>query len=114
MGDITAKDMKRKGRTTSLLKDVVSSFIRFEINPAPMVTVMRVEMTNDLRSAKAFISVFPEEKEKEIINLLKKQGKRLKNFIKIKTRLSFLPNVIFEIDRKWKSDQSISELLNRE
>ena len=106
MSDIVAREMKRKGRAASLLKDVASSFIRFEINPDAMVTVMRVEMKNDLRSAKMFISVFPEEKERKIMNLLKKQGRRLKDFMKIKTKLRFLPDVVFEIDKRWKSEQN--------
>ena len=104
---------KRKGRAASLLKDVISSFIMLEVTPEAMVTVMRIEVSDNLRFAKVFISVFPERKEKEIINLLKKHKKRLKNFMKIKTKLRFLPDVVFEIDKRWKLEQNISELLNK-
>lgn len=113
MSDITAKGIKRKGRAASLLKDVASSFIRFEINPAPMVTVMRVEVANDLRSAKVFISVFPEEKEKEILTALKKKKRELKNFMKDKIKMRILPSVTFEADKSWRMEKRINELLNK-
>lgn len=99
MSNVTARGLKRKERTASLLKDVVSSFIKIKISPASLVTVMGVEVTNDLRSAKAFISVFPKEKEREIISLLRKQNRRLKNFMKIKIKLRFLPEITFEVDK---------------
>jgi ribosome-binding factor A len=111
VSDVADGDIKRKGRTASLLKDVISSFIRFEVNPDAMVTVMRIEMESDLRLARAFISVFPEEKEKEIMGLLKKRGRILNDFRKTKTKLRFLPNVIFEIDKGWKLEQKMEELL---
>ena len=105
MGNITARDMKRKGRAASLLKDVVSSFIRFEVNPDAMVTVMRLEMTNDLRLAKVFISVFPEDKEREILATLKKKNREFKNFMKDKIKMRILPSVLFEIDKGWKLER---------
>jgi len=63
------------------------------------MTVMRVEISKDLRLARIFISVFPEEKEKEVLNLLKKKKRALYNYLKLKSKLKFLPSLSFEIDK---------------
>lgn len=91
--------MRRQERINSLLRKIISSFIKPNIDSGALVTVMRVEISKDLRLAKIFISVFPEEKEKEAIDLLKKKKCALYNYIKTKSKMKFLPSLSFEIDK---------------
>ena len=114
MSNVTARETKRKGRTASLLKEIVSSFIKLKINLEAIVTVMRVEMTTDLRLAKVFISVFPGEKEREFLAALKRKDREFKNFMKDKIKVRILPSVTFEADKSWKLEQRIKELLNKQ
>ncbi len=93
------RKIRRQERVNSLLRKIVSSFIKSSIDSKALVTVMRVEISKDLRLAKIFISVFPEEKEKEAVGLLKKKKRALYNYIKAKSKLKFLPSLSFEIDK---------------
>lgn len=94
--------LKKKERLISLLHEAASSFIRFEADPNAMVTVIRTELSDNGQSAKFYISVFPDEKEKEILDFLRKRVKNFKNFMKPKIKMKFLPDVSFEIDKTWR------------
>lgn len=102
--------IRKQERLNALLRNLASSFIRTEIGTEAMVTVMRSETSKDLRFAKIFISVFPEEKEKEIIALLKKKSFQLHNYLKSQLRIKFLPQVSFEIDKAIKLERKIEEI----
>ena len=103
--------LRKQERVNALLRNLVSSFIKSEIGTRIIVTVMRVETTGDLQRAKIFISIFPEEKEKEIFELLKKKSFQLHHFLKSQLRMKFLPIVFFEIDRAAKIERKIEEIL---
>lgn len=90
---------RRQERINSLLRRIVSSFIKSNIASGAIVTVTQVEISKDLRLAKIFISIFPEEKEKEIIDLLKKKMPDLYNYVKPKIKMKFLPSFSLEIDK---------------
>ena len=65
--------MKKKERLKSLLAEIAGSFVRFEVDPKAMVTVTRTEMSEDSKTAKFLISVFPKNKEREILASLNKK-----------------------------------------
>ena len=54
---------EEKERLKSLLAEIAGSFVRFEVDPKAMVTVTRTEMSEDSKTAKFLISVFPKNKE---------------------------------------------------
>lgn len=93
------RKIRRQERINSLLRKIVSSFIKSEINSGALVTVMQVEISKDLRLAKIFISVFPEEKEKEAVDALKRKTRDLHQYLKTQSKLKFLPSLSFEIDK---------------
>lgn len=104
--------LRKQERINALMRNLVSSFIRKEISLEIMVTVMRVETSEDSRLAKIFISVFPEEKEREILELLKKKLPQMRDYLlKSKLKMKFLPIVFFEIDRTAKIERKIEEIL---
>lgn len=103
---------RRQERMSFLLRNIISSFIKSKIASKSIITVTLVEVSDDLRTAKIFISVFPEDKEKEILALLKNKNRDIHNFIKAKIKMKFLPLVSFEIDRGIKIERKIEEILN--
>ncbi len=92
--------IRRQERINSLLRKIVSSFIKPNIDSGALVTVMRVEISKDLRLARIFISVFPEEKEKEAIDALKRKARDLHRYLKTQSKLKFLPSLSFEINKE--------------
>ena len=63
--------IKKKEKLVSLLAEIAGSFVRFEVDPNAMVTVTRTELSDDSRTAKFLVSVFPKNKEREISGLRK-------------------------------------------
>ncbi len=105
----------RQEKGSSLLKSIASSFIQKEIvsEPGVLISITGVELSNDLKEAKIFVSVFPESKEEKIIRILKNNQRRLKEFSKDKIKMKFLPHFEIEIDKGEKSRQRIDEILHK-
>jgi ribosome-binding factor A len=78
-----------------------------------LVTITKVETTVDLREAKVLISVFPEGKSKEIINILKRKIYHLQQRINKILNLKRVPKIKFLLDRKTKQAARIEELLEK-
>ena len=70
----------RQEKINSLLKNLAATFLSRETTGS-LVTITRVETSRDLKSAKIFISIFPENKEKEALNLLDGKKGELRKYI---------------------------------
>lgn len=104
---------RRQERLGSVLKDLAGSFIKTRAKTLAIITPNRTEISSDLKSAKIFISVFPENNEKEILALLKKDENKFKNYIKTRVKIKFLPDIFFELDQGAKTERRIDELLKK-
>lgn len=107
---VNTLEIKRKNRLASLLTEAASSFVRFEIDPNAIITITETEISKDLRSVKFFISVFPNEREEEILVGLKKKKFIFKNYLKRKTKINFLPSTYFELDKRWEIKMEIDNM----
>lgn len=101
----------RQEKINSLLRELASSFIKKNISSDAIMTVTRADILENLRSARVFVSVYPDGKEKEVFSLLKKKEKDFRNYIKPGMKMKFLPEVFFEIDRGLMAEKKIDELL---
>jgi ribosome-binding factor A len=104
---------RRQERVSSLLKNLISSFIKSENLLGSVVTISAVEVAKDIKTAKVFISVFPEEKEKETIKLLEEKSHELYNYFSSRLKMRFTPRVIFLPDKIMKAERRIGELLKK-
>lgn len=104
--------VKKKARTVSFLKEAAGAFVRFEVDPKAMTTITRAELSDNMQSVKFFVSVFPEEKEKEILVKLNKRNKEFKNYLKSKIRIKSLPDAYFALDKTWHLEMQIDKLSN--
>lgn len=101
----------RKEKINSLLKKVVSSFLRTSAPSGILITVTRVEISRGLRYAKIFLNIFPEEKEDYILKLLENKAGELRNYAKPRLKMKFLPQFEIEIDKGEKARQRMEEIL---
>jgi len=102
--------IKKKEKLVSLMNEVASSFVRFEVDPNAMVTVTRTELSEDSRTVKFLVSIFPKNKEREILTRLNKKNSVFKNYLKTKTRMKFLPSAFFDLDRSWEVELKIGKV----
>ncbi len=96
----------------ALLRNLISSFIKSEDLSGAIITITDIEVSEDIRTAKIFISVFPEEKEKEAVKLLEEKSRQLYNYLSPKLKMKFMPVIHFLPDKKIKAERRIDELLN--
>jgi ribosome-binding factor A len=101
---------RRLEKINSLMRQLAAAYLAKETNGS-LLTVTRVETANDLKNAKIFVSIFPESKEKEIFEDLKKKTDDLRNYIGSQIKMKFLPRLEFETDKAEKSRQKIEEIL---
>ncbi len=102
---------KRQEKFASLLRELVGSFINAELNMDGVNTITLVEVSDDLKRAKIFINVYPEDKEEKNLASIKDKTRNINNYIKSKLRTKFLPSLSFEIDKGIKIERRIDELL---
>lgn len=107
--------VKRTDRLNSLLKEVISEVIRKDVrNPHvnEMVTVTRVNITNDLRYAKVYISVIGSEQEKvETIAALQSAAGFIAVNSSKKVVMRYFPELTFFLDDSVEKHMRIEDLL---
>lgn len=70
-----------------------------------LVSVIRVEAASDLRSAKVFVSVFPDESAEEVLEELEFVRADVQKQISKKLRMKYLPKL------QWMNDHSVEQLV---
>ena len=94
---------QRMERLNQVLKEELSKIIKKELDLPKelLVTLIEVDTLKDLSSCSVFISVFPEEKQEQIIDFLNRKAYLLhqalnkKLFIKRVPKLKFRKEVAF-------------------
>lgn len=106
----------RLGRINEEIKKEISNIVRDEINDprlTAMVSITKVEVTNDLRYAKVFVSLFGKgESQKESFEALKSSTGYLRREIGHRINLRYTPEIILELDNSIEQGIHISHLLN--
>ena len=105
----------RIDKVNSLLRDEISKIILrdFAFSPNILVTLTRVETTANFFEAKAYISVFPEERSVGIINALSKSVYDIQYKINRTLRQRPVPKIIFVRETEISKAGRIEELLTK-
>ncbi len=107
----------RVARLNSLLKEVISEVIHRDVkNPHvnPLVTVISVDITNDLQHAKVYISVIGTQKEKEsTVEALQSAAGFISIIASKKVVMRYFPELTFKADDSVEKQMRVDELLNQ-
>lgn len=79
-----------------------------------MITVTRIELTDDLKRAKAFITVMPEERANVTMHGLKAALPRIRRDVMDRIRIKEAPTLEFVYDEGARAQRVISELLAKD
>ena len=107
--------MPRYDKVSEALKQEISNIIHAELKDPRLgfITVMRVELTQDLRSAKVFFSVLGKEEEhKKTKEALDSALGFIRRLIAQRIRLRLVPEISFQEDRSAEYSIRIQEALN--
>lgn len=102
-------------RVNSLIQEELSKIILrdFDFPIDILVTLTRVESTPNLIEAKAYVSVYPEEKSDEILRILGKSIYDIQHKINRTLRMRPIPKIIFVKEKNISEAGKIEELLTR-
>jgi len=106
------KAFLRQKRVASLIKEELSHLLIEEIQDfiSGLITVTRVEMTPDLKTAHIYLSIFGGEKESTLRLLERKKG-YLRKIIASKVKLKYNPLLIFSLDPSSDYEARIDKIL---
>ena len=106
----------RHDKVIAALKREISNIVQYELKDSRLgfVTIMRVDLTDDLKYAKVFFSVLGEEKEQKST---KKALESAKPFIRCligeRMKLRFVPEITFKLDHSVEYSISIQKAIDR-
>lgn len=98
---------KRTDRIIKIIKTTAAEFIQKESNNTSLITITDVKLSNDKKCANILFTVFPENKEKDVLEFAKRMRSEFRQYIKIHTKLGRIPTFDFQIDLGEKHRQKI-------
>lgn len=108
---------RRMERVNSEVKKSLSSIISYDLKDPRledvMITITKCEVTKDMKNCKTFLTVMPEDKEKEILKLIKNSEAFIKRQLAQKVLLRNVPTINFVIDETEKYGAKIDRLLEQ-
>ncbi|MDI6732498.1 MAG: 30S ribosome-binding factor RbfA [Planctomycetota bacterium] len=105
----------RLERVNKELQREISQIILCELKDPRFgfITVIKVETSPDLQSAKVFVTVLDkEEKVKESVKLLNKASRYIQNILSKTIRMRHIPKLSFRFDASIEDEQKILNLLS--
>jgi ribosome-binding factor A len=94
-----------------LIKQLTAEFLLREATKSSLITVTFCYVSDDMKTAKIGISVFPETLEKTALEFAKRKSRELRDFIKKKVNTKVVPFLEIMIDLGEKNRQNIDQLL---
>ncbi len=76
-----------------------------------LITITKVELSDDLKNAKAYISVMPTERADLTMHGIKAASGRIRKDVMDRLHMKEMPSLRFEYDHSMREQQIISELL---
>lgn len=105
---------ERMLKVNELIYHKISEYIAKEVEMPEnvFITLSRVEVTPDLRHAKVFISVIPDNKRGTALRLMKKHQSKIKKSLAKYLKMKFIPSPSFVIDGQLVFGNEMDRLLD--
>lgn len=107
---------QRLTRINEEMRKEISEIIRTEIKDPSvkdvMISVVAVETTNDLKTAKVYISVLQDHKKQEALTALSKAQGYIRREVAHRINLRNTPELLFRLDESIERGIEMSKLIN--
>lgn len=104
------KQNHKKEKMEEIIRKISAVFIKNEATSNPLISVTKTLVDDKLKKAEIFVSVFPENMEKDALNFLRRKRPLLKKYLEKNIRSRVTPHLDFFIDLGEKNRQRIEEL----
>lgn len=93
-----------------ILGDILAKDVEFPLDT--LVSIMRVEVTPDLKKADVHISVLPYDNRGQVSNVLKKDHRHIQQTLNRQLSMKFSPKLSFYIDDTQEFVSSIEKFMD--
>lgn len=100
---------RKQEKIINVIKEVSAKFLQEQSDATSMITVTDCDLSNDLRQATIYISVFPEQFEDRALEFARRKLSELRDYLKKKSRLGIIPFFEIKIDLGEKGRQKMDE-----
>ncbi len=109
------EESRRQKRLSSLLKEELSRLMleSLQDSTSGLITVTRVLLSRDLRSARVFLSILGSASEKEALDQIRSRKGYLRKTIASRLKLKYNPELHFALDERFKEESRIEEILKK-
>ena len=107
-------DKRRQKRIENYLIELASEFVKLKSTRRSLITITKATVLPNLTKATFYVSVLPEEFEKEALNFLRRKRPELREFIKKNSKLRKIPFVEIEIDKGEKNRQALEKISSQQ
>src|SRR3990172_1958777 len=104
--------MSRMDQVNDLIRDEVSKILTEVIGKDFLATVLRAQVSKDLKNGVVWISILSEEPEKDFSNLLRKSSE-IQRFLGERISLKRTPRLEFQLDKSTEYASNIQKLLDK-
>ncbi len=107
----------RKLRVQDLLREEISSIIQRDIKDPGIgfVTILEVKMTDDLKIAKVYCTIYGDDETKtKTLKALKRSKGYVRFLIGKRINLRYTPEIVFVLDTAYETAMKIEEILHKE
>lgn len=105
---------QRQDKMNKELVRIGNEYINSISNRLSLITVTRADISPNFRSAKLFVSVFPDKEEGAAMVFLKRKERDIYTFLKGRMTSKIIPRITFHIDIGEKNRQRIDLLMKNE
>jgi ribosome-binding factor A len=104
---------KRSQRVSHLLKEEVSDIIMNRVKDPRLgfLTVTDVDVTDDLKMARIYISILKEEERQATLDILNSAKPFIRSELGKRVRMKFIPSIEFRLDTSIQYGARIDRLL---
>lgn len=104
---------KRSERVGDLMREEIADILMHQAKDPRLgfITVTGVELSDDLRHAKVFVSIYKEEERERTLRALERARGFIRSELGKRMRLRFIPEITFRLDRSVEYGAMIDRLL---
>lgn len=106
-------ESRRQRRVSSLIKEELSRLFidLIQDSSSGLITITRVEMSKDLKTAYVYLSLFGFEDNDKVLEFLERRKGFLRKSVASRTELKYNPMLIFSLDRIYEYEEKIDKII---
>jgi len=105
---------KRSVRVGDLIREEVANIIMHKLRDPRLgfITVTEARVSDDLRHAKVYVSVFEDAKRDETLKILISSARFIRNELGRRIKIKFIPELVFKLDESIEYGAKIDRILD--